>query len=99
MPKGVEHFSRRVAQRDMHREFLPLMPKGVEHKNRTGLKFRSEFLPLMPKGVEHCRPLRTGSLLGGEFLPLMPKGVEHLALNWVLGEDPRGVPSVDAERR
>ena len=32
MPKGVEHVACNVFPGDRWEEFLPLMPKGVEHK-------------------------------------------------------------------
>ena len=80
--------------------FLPLMPKGVEHKSRwrAATIVSYVFLPLMPKGVEHLVTTHRCAFLVGVFLPLMPKGVEHL----MPSSRPLRtscVPSVDAERR
>ncbi len=65
---------------------IPMMPKGVEHKEVVQHRRRARIranravkIPMMPKGVEH----RTGNrfTLAAIFLqvkiPMMPKGVEH----------------------
>ena len=56
MPKGVEHCAFPAEPVAPLCLFSPLMPKGVEHRNRllaievVSLRL---FSPLMPKGVEH----------------------------------------------
>jgi predicted DNA-binding transcriptional regulator YafY len=58
---------------------LPLMPKGVEHKPSSMMRWlpNDANLPLMPKGVEHYVSRIRQHAHRRTNLPLMPKGVEH----------------------
>jgi hypothetical protein len=47
MPKGVEHYLGDELTAAIIAVSVPLMPKGVEHKRATALRWRSKLCPFL----------------------------------------------------
>src|SRR5688572_10362828 len=70
---------RRWRQRICRSVRIPMMPKGVEHKQFAAKTLRGCLvrIPMMPKGVEHSDWRNFWQRNFQVRIPMMPKGVEH----------------------
>ncbi len=77
------------------------MPRGVEHSPTPdpGWPRAPVLIAVMPRGVEHEGQHRYRVGRVAVLIAVMPRGVEHARVPDLVGGDPKGADSSDAERR